>query len=71
MKSFFADKLKSVSSHSDMWKTLKSVLPSKQSQNSDPSLTAANFNYYFSSVGNRLTENIPLCSITDNDKCSN
>ena len=54
-----------------MWKTLKSVLPSKQSQISDPSLTAANFNSYFSSIGNRLTENIPLCSITDNDKCSN
>ena len=70
-KSFFADKLKSVSSQSDMWKTLKSVLPSKQSQISDISLTAANFNSYFSSVGNRLTENIPLCSIADNDKCSN
>ena len=55
---FYSDQINTASNNSTlMWKTLKSVLPSKKNYSSSSEIDPEVFNNYFSTIGERLTSN--------------
>ena len=58
---FYTNSFTSITSFSDIWKTVKTILPTK-TNNTQTELSATDFNIYFSSIGEQITKD----SNTDN-----
>ena len=64
---FYTEKISLAQSQSEIWKTLKHILPSKQTDNLETDLNASGFNSFLCSVGNNLMTNVPVTNVGTTD----